>query len=58
MKILIAIFRCFPYGGLQKDFLKKQGVVFSMTDNGQYSGSIFFVARFIKETKGKELEEM
>ncbi len=25
MKILIAIFRCFPYGGLQKDFLKIAG---------------------------------
>lgn len=27
----------------QKDFLEKKGVVFSMTDNGRYSGSIFFV---------------
>lgn len=27
----------------QRDFCEKQGIVFSMADNGQYSGSIFFV---------------
>lgn len=27
----------------QRDLLEKKGIVFSMTDNGQYSGSIFFV---------------
>ena len=42
----------------QKDYLEKRGIVFSMSDNGQYSGSIFFVGIDPSVIRDKESNDL
>ena len=42
----------------QKDLMERKGVVFAMSDNGQYSGSIFFVGIDPKMLDDKENHDL